>query len=112
MFDARPLRGRRVRIGAWFKGDSLVSTAFAKIYCDTQHGMTQSPGGELLSGTFDWTHNAMDFDVPNDAQVLWAWVMFNAPAAGRLWLDDASLEVLGPTGEAAKPAAAPASKRR
>ncbi len=112
VIDARALRGKRVRIAAWFKGDSLVSTAFAKIYCDTQHGMEQSAGGELLSGTFDWTYNAMEFDVPKDVEVVWAWIMFNAPASGRIWMDDASLEVLGPAGDAAKPAGTSASKRR
>jgi hypothetical protein len=110
--DARPLRGKRVRVAAWFRGDSLMTTALAKIYVDTQHGMEQSGAGELLSGTFDWTHNGMEYDVPRDAEVLWAWFMLNAPCSGRMWIDDASLEVVGSTPAPATPSGAPASKRR
>jgi hypothetical protein len=95
--DARPLRGKHLRVSAWFKGDSLSTTALAKIYCDTQHGMVQSGAGELLSGPFDWTLNSMEFDVPWDAEMLWAWYMLNAPCTGRMWIDDASLEITGPS---------------
>ena len=90
----------------------LATTALAKVYVDTQHGMEQSGGGELLSGTFDWTYNAMEYDVPRDAEVLWAYLMFNAPATGQIWLDDASLEVMGPSAASATPAATPAGRRR
>jgi len=101
VLDARSLRGKHVRMSGWFKGDSLITTALAKILVDTPHGLKQSPAGELLSGSFDWTYNSIEYDVPADAVNLWAYLMINAPASGRLWLDDASLEVLGPaTGDA------------
>jgi hypothetical protein len=111
--DARPLRGKHIRLSGWFKGDSLITTAFAKVYCDTQHGMEQSGTGALLSGTFDWSQNSTEFDVPKDAVVVWAYLMFNAPSQGACWMDDGSLEVVGSSADAA-PASSntPAAKHR
>lgn len=92
---ARGLGGKRVKISGWFKGDSLLSTAYVKVYAQGPSGMEQSPGTTLLSGTFDWTEASAELDVPRDASVLWAWLCFKAPAAGRVWLDDGSLTVVG-----------------
>ena len=110
VIDARSLRGKHLRASAWFRADSLELTAFSKVYCSTLHGMEQSGAGELLSGTFDWTQNSTEFDVPKDATEIWAWFMLNSPCKGRMWIDDASVEVLGPAGESASASSGPPSK--
>ena len=92
----RPLAGKRVRLTAWMKADSLRSTAYVKVYAHSANGMTQSPGAELLSGTFDWTPLSIEFDVPKDAVQVWPWAVFNAPCDGTIWFDDVELAVLGP----------------
>ncbi len=102
-FEGRALRGQRVRLTAWFKGDSLKGTSFVKIYA---HGLksrvTQSPGAELLSNTWDWKPLSIELDIPDDAELVWANVQTIAPARGTVWLDDASFEVVGPATSARK----------
>ena len=105
-FEGRALRGQRVRLTAWFKGDSLKGTALVKIYA---HGLksrvTQSPGAELLSDTWDWRPLSIELDIPGDAEIVWANIQTIAPARGTVWLDDASFEVVGPAAGPRRPAA-------
>jgi len=96
-FRGRSLRGQRVRLSAWLKGDSLRGAAMVKVY---SHGlktrMTQSPAAELMAGTFDWTQVQIEFDVPEDSEQVWAHVLAFAPQRGTVWIDDAKFEVIGP----------------
>ena len=96
-FDGRGLRGQRVRLSGWFKGDSLKGTAYVKIYAQgLKTRVTQSPGAELLSNTWDWTLLSIELNIPDDAALVWADLQAQAPARGTVWIDDASFEVLGP----------------
>ena len=96
-FDARSLRGQRVRLSGWFKGDSLKGVAYVKVFAHgLQSHVTQSPGAELLSNTWDWKELAIEFNVPDDAIVVWANLQAQAPARGTVWIDDCSFEVVGP----------------
>jgi len=110
-FEGRRLRGQRVRLSAWFKGDSLVGgTALVKIYAQgLKTHVLQSPAAELMSGTWDWHQLAIELDIPNDAELVWANCLVLAPAVGTVWIDDASFEVVGPVKPA--PAAPPAAKQ-
>jgi hypothetical protein len=111
-FIGRTLRGQRVRLSGWFKGDSLVGTAYLKVYA---HGLrshvAQSPGAELLSGTWDWKQLTIEFDIPDDAELVWAHLQAAAPAHGTVWVDDARFEVIGPARGPGAPAT-PAGTRR
>jgi len=113
-FDARPLRGQRVRLSGWFKGDSLRSIAYVKIYAHgLRSGVRQSPGAELLSETWDWKQLAIELDIPEDAELVWANLQAQAPARGTVWIDDTVFAVVGPatTAEnAARKAKAPAKR--
>jgi hypothetical protein len=96
-FDARALRGQRVRLTGWFKGDSLKGIAYVKVYAQgLQSRVTQSPGAELLSNTWDWQPLSIELNIPNDAVEVWANLQAQAPARGTVWIDDASFEVVGP----------------
>lgn len=96
-FEARGLRGQRVRLTAWLKGDSLRGTALVQVFA---HGLksrvTRSPIAELLSETWDWKQLAIELDIPKDAELVWANIFALAPARGTFWIDDASFEVVGP----------------
>jgi hypothetical protein len=96
-FDARPLRGQRVRLTGWFKGDSLIGITYVKVFA---HGLksrvTQSPGAELLSNSWDWKPLSIELNIPEDAVLVWANLQAGAPARGTVWIDDATFEVLGP----------------
>jgi hypothetical protein len=96
-FDARPLRGQRVRLTGWFKGDSLIGMAYVKVYSHgLQSHVRQSPGAEMLSNSWDWQPISIEFNVPNDAVQVWTSLQAQAPARGTVWIDDATFEVLGP----------------
>lgn len=97
---AHALRGKRVRIGGWFRGDSLTAGAFVLVSTNSFREKQQSGTTQQLTDSFDWTYTSTEFDVPADAEILWAWMMLNAPVQGRLWIDDASLEVVGPSSKA------------
>ena len=105
-FEGRRLRGQRVRLSAWLKGDSLQGTALVKIYAQgLKTHVLQSPAAELMSGTWDWHQLAIELDIPNDAELVWANCLALAPALGTVWIDDASFEVVGPAKTTATPAA-------
>ena len=96
-FDARALRGQRVRLSGWFKGDSLKGIAYVKIFAQgLASRVTQSPGAEMLSNTWDWQPLSIELNIPDDAVIVWANLQAQAPARGTVWIDDASFEVLGP----------------
>src|SRR5262249_17743419 len=93
----RALQGRRVRLTAWCKTDSLEGvSAYTKIYCHTLRGMKQVPQGEQFGATTDWSKTTLEMDVPRDTYEIWAWCAWNAPAPGRVYWDDGRLEVIGP----------------
>jgi hypothetical protein len=92
----RALQGKRVRLTAWCKTDSLKGTAYTKIYCHTLSGMKQVPQGQQFGATADWTQTTLEMDVPDDTYAIWAWCAWDAPVPGLVWWDDVSLEVIGP----------------
>jgi hypothetical protein len=92
----RALQGKRLRLTAWCKTDSLKGTAYTKIYCHTLGGMRQVPQGQQFGATTDWTQTTLEMDVPSDTYAIWAWCAWDAPVPGLVWWDDASLEVIGP----------------
>ena len=120
----RSLAGKRVRLSAWVKTDSLRnSMAYTRLYCNSLSlGMIQSEPGQSFSLTNDWSPVSFEMDVPHDAVEIWAWLAYNVPASGMVWYDDASLEVVGPATTAtptqpparlpARAPAAPAEKKK
>jgi len=111
----RNLAGKRVRLSAWVKTDSLKgSAAYTRLYCNSlSSGMVQSEPGQSFSLTNDWSPVSFELDVPSDAVEIWAWFAYNVPATGVAYYDDCSLEVLGPAGATApvRPASRPAAKK-
>jgi hypothetical protein len=101
-FPGRELAGKRVRLSGWFRGDSIAAECYAQVRWEGPRGSEMSGASQSFHGTFDWSYTYVDVNIPADAKVVWAWLQFSAPARGRVWIDDASLEVLG----VEKPAAA------
>ena len=109
----RNLAGKRVRLSAWVKTDSLKGgAAYIRLYCNSlSRGVVQSEPGQNFSLTNDWTPTSFEMDVPSDAVEIWAWFAYTVPAKGLAYYDDCSLEVLGPAGATAPAGtAAPAGK--
>jgi hypothetical protein len=94
----RDLAGKRVRFRAFLKPDSLRSTAFIKLQCKSIAGLSQEVSRNvMIVGTMPWTEAKLEMDVPAGTFEVWAWINYTAPTRGRVWFDDASLEVLGPS---------------
>jgi hypothetical protein len=100
----RNLQGQRLRMTGWIKTDSLKSIAYTKFYFNTLHGVEQVPTRDQLSGTKNWTPVSLEATVPKDTYEVWVWYVYSGPAPGRVWIDDCSVEVLGPE-PGAKPTA-------
>jgi hypothetical protein len=94
--DGRLIAGKQVKLTAWFKGDSLSQDVFTSVNYNTPFGGDQNPGISNLHGTFDWKQAMVIVNVPETVRQGWAWLQFTAPTTGRLWMDDASLTILGP----------------
>lgn len=96
VFNARDLSGKRVRMSGWAKLENLVDSAYLSIYSTGLYGVEGSLAGNALSGTRDWTHYTVDFDVPRDTYTVWARAGYQA-GPGKVWWDDLKFEVLGPS---------------
>ncbi len=111
----RGLEDKRVRLSAWVKTDSLKGgMATIRLYCNSlSRGMTQSEPARNFDLTNDWSPVSLEMDVPSDAVGVWAWFAYTVPATGRVYYDDTSLEVLGPstTAAPARTEAQPAAKK-
>jgi hypothetical protein len=92
----RALSGKRMRVTAYVKTDSLGAVPYVIVYCSTAGGDVRESPPREISGTVDWTKITHEFDVPKNTYMVWAWFVYDAPAHGKLWWDDASLEVVGP----------------
>lgn len=92
----RNFGGKRVRLSAWCRTDSLDTVAYLKIFAHGQSGAVQGIASEQYSQNTPWTHTTQELDLPPDTYEVWAWCQYDGPAKGRVWWDDVSLEVLGP----------------
>ncbi len=108
----RGFAGKRMRLSAWVKTDSLRgSVTSLRLYANClQRGMVQSEPVKGFDLTSDWSPVSLEMDVPSDAVELWAWLAYTVPSSGTVWYDDASLEVLGPSSEAGKAPRPPAKR--
>lgn len=110
-FPNRNLAGKKLRITAWCKTDSLSADAMVLMYFKTPHGTEHPVPVQRFSGTTDWTLQTLDFDAPPDTYEVWAWYMYDAPANGKCYFDDCTLEVLGPATTHPKPPARPPKRK-
>jgi hypothetical protein len=107
LISNRALAGKRLRLTGWVKCDSLKGLAYLKLYCTTLVRDEDVGAPKQMSDTTPWTQLTMEMDVPRDTYQVSAWLLYNAPAEGRVYFDDASLVVLGPARDELKPAATP-----
>ncbi|MFI5370106.1 MAG: hypothetical protein ACHQ52_01015 [Candidatus Eisenbacteria bacterium] len=98
VFDGRPFWGKRVKVSAWLRCDSLRNgAAYVKVFASTELGELQGPPAIQYGATMPWTPVSYELDIPPGTDIVSAWYMYDAPAmSGELWFDDCSLEVLGP----------------
>jgi hypothetical protein len=97
----RALAGKRLRLSAYAKSESLLTSGFVRLYCHGTSGIAQEVSLVTIEGTRDWTKLETELDVPEDTYSIWAWMAYTAPSKGRIWFDDMTLEVVGPSREKA-----------
>ncbi len=98
----RGLSGKHLKLSAWLKTDSLQGTASVQLFFKTPGGF-QHPIPKLYSGTNDWMNISVEGDTPADTYEVWAWLTYDSPATGRVYFDDALLEVTGDAGKSPPP---------
>jgi hypothetical protein len=103
VFNNRALAGKRLRLTGYIKCDSLRSSAFVSLFCQTISGVVQNVSTDVISGTTGWEKSTVEIDVPPDAYAVWAWMSYTAPTPGRVHFDDASLVVVGDATASSKP---------
>ena len=92
----RNLGGKHIKLSGFMKTDTLQGSAYVKVYCHSLKGVDQMGSVAPLSGTTPWSPMTAEMDLPADTYEVWVWFAFNGPAVGRVQVDDASLEVVGP----------------
>lgn len=102
VLNERALAGRHLLLTSFAKADSLGSSAFVSLYCQTLSGVVQNVSTSMISGTSGWTPLSVDIDAPADTYSVWAWLCYTSPTTGRVYFDDASLSVTD-KGTALKP---------
>jgi hypothetical protein len=105
-FSNRNFAGKHLRLSGYIKGVDFKGNGFVKIYCHTLHGLVQSQAAPTFSGTVDWSQSVTEMDVPPDTYEIWAWLVYDAPAEGRVYFDDGDLEATGLAQTPAAPAPA------
>jgi hypothetical protein len=94
----RNLGGKRLRLSGFIKTDSLKSSTFLKVHCHSITGEKPAVSTDIITGTRDWTPTSVEIDAPPDTYAIWAWFMYVAPTPGKVYFDDARLEVVEPSG--------------
>jgi hypothetical protein len=102
VFPNRALAGKRVRLSGYVKTDSLRGLAYIFMGAHTLSGAKFQPTPKQFSMNTDWTLTVSEMDLPEDTYSLWVWFAYNAPAKGRVYYDDCSLEILGPASSAGR----------
>jgi hypothetical protein len=92
----RALAGKRLRMTAYAKAESLGSSIYVHLFSHTKSGFTRQSSTSTVYGTMDWTQLAVEADIPEDTYEVWAWIEYSSPVPGHAYFDDATLEVLGP----------------
>jgi hypothetical protein len=97
--DAGPYRGKRVRASGFIRTEGAAGRVdfWSRVQAANSPGDGPGLGGgaHRLPADSDWTRYELTFDVPVEG----VYVQYGVgiQGAGRLWLDDPRLEVLGET---------------
>jgi hypothetical protein len=109
----RALSGKRLRLSAYAKAESLGSSIYVHLFSHTKTGFERASSSQTVYGTMDWTKLSVESDIPEDTYEVWAWIEYSSPVRGHAYFDDASLEVVGPaTGRPTSDAVVPDSPAR
>ena len=107
VFCNRALAGKRLRMSAWARADSLGSSIIVQLFFHTKSGFRTAGSPQTVYGTMDWTKLLVEADAPDDTYAIWAWIAYTAPVPGHAYFDDAAFEVLGPATGQLTPGLAP-----
>jgi hypothetical protein len=100
---AAAYRGKRVRFRAYLKPEAVADEAFVSLqyFSPGSGNKLASKRGEGAKGTGDWQAQEVVLDIPADADSLC--ISFSLRGAGRIGVDDATLETVDPASVAVTP---------
>jgi hypothetical protein len=108
--DATPYRGKRIRVWVRLKAEGLKAQAWLRVDRSNNHeGFFDNMDDRPVQAA-EWTTAQIVGDVAEDAKTLNMGVMALG-ALGRVWADNFSLEVLGPTPTSVPEPAKPLSEK-
>lgn len=96
MFDAATYRGKRVRLSAWVKNESVAEWSGVWMRVDgadpSKPLAFDNMQGRPIKGTHDWARYDVVLDVAPEAKNIALGVLLDGP--GRVWIDDVKLEAV------------------
>lgn len=95
MIDATDYRGKRVRLSAQVKAQSVADWAGVWMRVDAPNGASafDNMQDRPIKGTQDWTNHTVVLDVGNNAVAIAFGVLLSGK--GSVWIDDIELEAVG-----------------
>ncbi len=95
MFQARPYRGKRVRLSGYIKTEALSGDARLWVLLSNDDAVLarDNMGERAVKGTTDWTEGEIVVDVPPDAEYFQIALLVGGK--GKAWFDDLKLETVG-----------------
>ncbi|HRE12877.1 MAG TPA: hypothetical protein PLD37_01645 [Usitatibacteraceae bacterium] len=88
------LKGQRIRLTISVRHEGAGGGIGPFVKAQNGVGVAIGAAQQVVPGPTDWKRVSVEFDVPRDTMVLEVGAL--REGAGRSWLDDAVLEVLGP----------------
>jgi hypothetical protein len=94
---AGPYHGKRVRFRAYLKAEGVADEAYVSLgsFSNQSANVFATTSGQGSKGTTDWQPQQVVVDVPADAEGLSLGLILRG--AGKLGVDDASLEIVDPS---------------
>lgn len=88
------LRGQRIRLTLSVRHEGAGGGIGPFVKAQNGVGVAIGAAQQVVAGPTDWKRVSVEFDVPRDTMVLEVGAL--REGAGRSWMDDVVLEVLGP----------------
>lgn len=94
-FDAREYVGKRVRLSAWAKSESVDKWAglWMRVDKDSKSVAFDNMQNRAIKGTSDWQKYAVVLDVPKDATGIFFGILLQE--TGSVWLNGVKFETVG-----------------
>jgi RNA polymerase sigma factor (sigma-70 family) len=95
--DYEPFLGKRMRFSAYVKSEKLANWGGIQVWAQgagNRFALSDDMGGRPIVKTTDWKKYEIVADIPADIQSITVGLQMHG--AGKIWMDEAQLDVVGP----------------